>query len=511
MRGGGILWRALNAARRANLAEAGEPAPLPAPGGIARRALLKAMAASAGAAAMPAAALGLKRGARVAILGGGLAGLVALDKLVAAGIDATLYEARSRVGGRVHTVGGDGAPLFERGGQLVNTDHADMRALAERFGIALVDRKATPHQTMVMAGGKVMSEAALVTALRPIARQINADAALLDADWERHVRRFDRLSIAGYLDRHAALIADPWARRLLESVARTEYGVEPGRASAVELLFALPTVNGERFEVLGGSDERFLITGGSSALPLAMAARHADRIRLRRRAVSIAGALDGALGIGFAEGDPVTADRVIVALPAALVRTIRFDVRLPSAWRDWIAALELGRNEKVQLATGDKPWAASPLGTGGEAWVTDADAEAVLGWDASVIRDGASPGVWNWFMGGDQVGSPAVSALARRFAPAAMLPDALLDRPVDRTAWHRDPHSMGAYVNCPPGFLSRHWSRFWVESDKPDERQACAIGRISFAGEHTSDAFPGYMNGAAQTGRLAAEALIAAA
>ena len=32
-------------------------------------------------------------------------------------------------------------------------------------------------------------------------------------------------------------------------------------------------------------------------------------------------------------------------------------------------------------------------------------------------------------------------------------------------------------------------------------------GRIYFAGEHLSDAFPGYMNGGAQTGRMAAEAI----
>ena len=29
-----------------------------------------------------------------------------------------------------------------------------------------------------------------------------------------------------------------------------------------------------------------------------------------------------------------------------------------------------------------------------------------------------------------------------------------------------------------------------------------------FAGEHLSDAYPGYMNGAAQTGRMAAEAIL---
>lgn len=47
-----------------------------------------------------------------------------------------------------------------------------------------------------------------------------------------------------------------------------------------------------------------------------------------------------------------------------------------------------------------------------------------------------------------------------------------------------------------------------IESSRPSERQEVRVGNLYFAGEHLSDAFHGYMNGAAQTGRLAAEALI---
>ena len=56
-----------------------------------------------------------------------------------AGIDARLYEARSRLGGRMFTQRPADGPAFELGGQLVNTDHADMHTLAKAFGIALID------------------------------------------------------------------------------------------------------------------------------------------------------------------------------------------------------------------------------------------------------------------------------------------------------------------------------------------------------------------------------------
>ena len=57
----------------------------------------------------------------------------------------------------------------------------------------------------------------------------------------------------------------------MEATARTEYGVEPGQASALELVFNLPSVEGRRIDVLSRSDERFLMAGGSSALVEAMA------------------------------------------------------------------------------------------------------------------------------------------------------------------------------------------------------------------------------------------------
>lgn len=45
----------------------------------------------------------------------------------------------------------------------------------------------------------------------------------------------------------------------------------------------------------------------------------------------------------------------------------------------------------------------------------------------------------------------------------------------------------------------------YIESEEPNERQDVNAGNLVFAGEHLSDEFYGFMNGSAQTGRLAAE------
>ena len=49
----------------------------------------------------------------------------------------------------------------------------------------------------------------------------------------------------------------------------------------------------------------------------------------------------------------------------------------------------------------------------------------------------------------------------------------------------------------------------WTETNGIPSTPLSA-GPVIFAGEHLSDAYPGYMNGGAQTGRLAAQSVIAA-
>jgi len=499
----------MEAARRANLAAAGAPMPVAGAAGATRRAVLKALGASgvAGLAPLPAAAA---RPRRVAIIGGGIAGLSALWYLTQAGVDAHLYEARARMGGRMFTwrrFAGD-QPV-EDGGQLVNTDHADMHALVKAFDIALVDRKAGNHRLAVIADGAPLDDAALAEALRPIAAQIGRDADQLDKDYARVAAEIDRLSIADYLDRHAALMPTPWVRRLLESTSRTEYGVEPARASALELLFNLPTVDGQRTEILSSSDERFLMQGGSGALIDAMVARLGDRIATGKRCARIAPA-PGGVRIGFLDGTMAEADAAIVAVPAPLTRTIDYAVPLPPRWRQFIDVMELGRCEKINMAVDPAAWD-RVVGRGGELWETDAGSPYALAWNGGVA--GGSVDVITWFLGGDQVGAAAdgdPAALAAGYAAHAgrAVPGLAPAGPSRRTAWHRDSLTLGGYANFPPGQLSRFGALLWTDDTVLAKRQVAGGGRLFFAGEHLSDAYPGYMNGAAQTGRMAAEALV---
>src|SRR3954469_3442080 len=286
---GGFIWRALDRARAMNLAEPKAPLPDAGGGDVTRRRVLTALAGGVGLAALPRWPAFAQPPANVAIVGGGLAGLAALDVLRNHGIAATLYEARAVPGGRTRSVHGVFAPefAFDEGAQLVNTDHADLLAMIRRFRLPMVDRHAFGPSREIQIGrsGAAFPEGRLATALRGIAARIAADSRRLDADYANVAREIDQISVKAYLDRHGLRAGD--ARDTLEAGIRTEFGSEPDEVSALELLFNLPTVDGRDVTRLSKSDERYLISGGTDRVARALAAEHQAAIRLNRRLAAV--------------------------------------------------------------------------------------------------------------------------------------------------------------------------------------------------------------------------------
>src|SRR4051812_5784181 len=79
--------------------------------------------------------------ARVVVVGAGLAGLTCAYRLKQAGISAIIYEATSRVGGRCWTKRGffKEGQIVERGGELIDSGHTEIQALAAELGLILDD------------------------------------------------------------------------------------------------------------------------------------------------------------------------------------------------------------------------------------------------------------------------------------------------------------------------------------------------------------------------------------
>ncbi len=73
------------------------------------------------------------------VIGAGLAGLTCACRLQQAGLNATIYEANPRLGGRCWTRRGDFAEgqIAEHAGELIDQGHTRVRQLAQEFRLPL--------------------------------------------------------------------------------------------------------------------------------------------------------------------------------------------------------------------------------------------------------------------------------------------------------------------------------------------------------------------------------------
>ncbi|MEB3359023.1 MAG: NAD(P)/FAD-dependent oxidoreductase [Synechococcales bacterium] len=500
----------------------GDRPPTKLPSRWSRRRFLKSMALAGGAAiatrivAHPHLAWGT-RTPQVAVIGAGIAGLNAAYQLKKAGLTATVYEARHRVGGRIQSatgVVGEGI-VSDLGGHFINTDHLDMIALAEEFGINLFnleeDAAGLPiPSTTYYFGGRSRSEQEVAELLRPLAEQIMEDAIRLDEDFDRVAVQLDRRSVAEYLDQHRDKISDPFIRVLIENTIRTEYGAEPKDSSALQLIFNLPIV-GDDVEVLGASDEVFAVEGGAARITDALANALTGQIRLGKQLVKIQGLGQNGFRLDFANNETVRADFVIVAIPLTTLRQVALRSSVPNNLRRFIRNVGLGSNEKILAGYETKVWRRQD-GFSQEVWTDLGFSQA---WDGSQRQSDRDDGELTFYFGGDEVKAIQSGSTSnqgqqqvRRLDDVVPGSQGAANGQFLRTAWTQDPFSQGGYTNFRPGQLTEFGEFLYIESDDPDERQDVNIRNLIFAGEHLSDAFYGFMNGGAETGRLAANVII---
>lgn len=456
------------------------------------------------------------RSPRIAIVGGGLAGLNAAYTLQKLGLAATVYEAKPYVGGRIQSRAGLVMPglVNDLGAAFINSDHRDMLALVEELGLELFDRRSLTAtlpfpEAAFYFEGRAIAEDELVAAMTPLARQIGRDAGLLMVDFDRYAPQFDALSVADYLALHRDLLSERYVGSLLCATIRTEYGVEAHQSSALQLLFNLPQVRNHRAEPLG-ADELFLVQGGTGQIPQALAARLQTPVQTGWRLRSLRSQGQG-FCLAFNRGT-VEADYVVLALPLPALRRVDLAVDLPSTLGQFIAECGPGRNEKIFAGFTHRPWL-QPQGFTGGAW-SDMGYSGL--WDDTQRQRDHHQGVLTFFLGGDELGGaegPVTERgreLVRRTVPYLRELAAAAGDRYARTAWAQDPDFDGAYSTFRPGQYTRFKDYLYVEADDPAVRQTVTVGNLAFAGEQFSDEYYGYMNGAAQTGRLAAAAIYGA-
>ena len=444
----------------------------------------------------------------VAIVGGGIAGVHCAYRLKKLGVDATIYDAAKRLGGRMFT---DRATFpdgmhCELGGELIDSGHKTMRDLAMELGLELYDyNDDDPSLTTIVTsiGGKSLTEQDILVAFAPIAKKIDQALATLTDQDDLFVyynkanggEALDALSVSAWLD-SAGVTGD--IRALLEVAYNIEYGLETTECNALNLLFLIST-DTMKLKLFGDSDERYHAKLGNDSFPTLLAtALDPERIVLETALQAISEGADGRYVLDFQQGmskKQIIADHVVLALPFSILRKLDVTLDLPLEKQAAIAELGYGTNAKLMAGFSSRPWREIHKSSG----ETFTDMPYQSTWETSRLQPGSS-GIITNFTGGKRgiaigEGTPQdrMADFLGQFDGVFPGAKAASNGKVARMHWPTNPLVLGSYASYKVGqytkFAGAEQTRF---------------KNVHFCGEHTSLEAQGYMEGGAGTGAMAA-------
>ncbi len=429
---------------------------------------------------------------------------------------ASVYEANAeRAGGRCWTLRGFFAAglISEHGGAFLNSNQTAVRGLAARLGLAeeVVNGGDLPQgEEVFFIDGALYSleeanadwAAVGFPAFRAAARQMRTPAG---------EARLDALSVPEWLESTEIGAASRFGKLMMANTV-TENGGDPADQSALDLIELVSGNPRSSLVPLPGDDERYHVVGGNDQLVSGMVAQLPNEaVQHDRELVAVRANADRSITLSFQTSgatNDVTADYVVLALPFSTLRAVDLSHSgLSAQKRRVIRTMGMGSNAKIHLELAEKTWPA--LGYSGAAY--GEWQRLACGWDDTVqLGAAASPALYLAFPGA-RAGDTGLSGEAHGSAPAADASWALgeIENVFPGTSaaytgrayedhWALDPWVLGAYSYYRVGQAAEYGAI-----------AARTEGRILFAGEHTSVANIGFLDGAVETGERAAGRLLA--
>jgi monoamine oxidase len=381
-----------------------------------------------------------------------------------AGVTVSLFEARKRLGGRIHTVK-KGKAVYDAGGEWLDADHYRCLSLLDELDLE-VDRK-TGWPGKVRFNGKECWENTLWNEALEDELRVEATAREMCRDldplpWKNsHHREWEARTLADFLRENTSSKAGlfwVWARY------RSDEGDDPERISLLGWLCGyLHYINRD-----SDAMSQYRLPHGMGAMIDGMAARinakpHIGTVlkRIHQDSESVRLQFDT---------HEVEVDRVIVTIPPPALEQVVFEPALSGAKRCSIEACRMSQAIKIV-------WEFD------HAWWRDQE------WNGSLLCDGPIQQVWEATRGGTPVLAAYVCGDdARRWIseldPVEASVKALIQMyPIAEKHfvrgwvhnWLADPFSQGAFSHLAPGYVLD-----FMQFIAPPE------GRVHFAGEHTS-------------------------
>jgi monoamine oxidase len=441
----------------------------------------------------------------VIVIGAGFAGLTAGWWLATHGFDVTVLEARTRVGGRVHTKR-ESQRVLECGGELIGRNHANWLRLASYFGLGLSPIKTEENYAaaglkspMWLSGNSidVGDQKTLYDEMSRALRTLDPLAAKVPGltPWESKLKNKDKQTVASWIKTLRRIrISD-------RTIAALRFQLECDQTIPVEqqsLLGLLAAVNGGSLTDLSDprrqepsefwtETEVYRCAGGNDQLAECLKKEIEERdgrVLLSTPASKIT--LDSNSICVRAKDKDYPGDWVVVAVPPSCWRTITFPFDTAPY------SISMGPAFKFLAETKKRFWMRDSLSPNGT------DDQFGMVWESTDNQDDSR---------GDPeltvfAGGPAADKLPKDSDPDLYFRNGLnnlykgFEYEVEKTTpvnWTTKEWTMDGY-SCPTvGQVTTAAQNLY----KP-------CGRLVWAGEHTCMGFFGYMESALQSGMHAA-------
>ena len=461
--------------------------------GISRREMIQRSLAAAGALlisdrigfALPQGTAG-----RVVVIGAGFSGLAAAYELTRAGYDVTVVEARNRVGGRVISFS-DIVPgkNVEGGGELIGSNHPAWVGYGRQFKLDFLDVGEEDAEFPIVLDGKRLSADESETLWEEMEKAfatIYADAGKVDADrpWTAgDAEALDRRTLASWID---GIDASPLCRSALHTMMTADNGVV---ADWQSYLGNLAMIKGGGLEKYWTDSEVFRCRGGNQQLATRFVAAIGAAKVLTRTPVRSIEVTGKGVSVALATGKTLEADRAILTAPPPTWNRIAIDPALPPG-----LVPQMGTNVKFLIGLKAAFWRRAELAPD-----LLSDGPANMTWHATEGQPGAGEALIA-FSGGPSAeacrdwGARRVENYLTELGKVYKGIRASYTGRARFMDWPGDAWSKASYSFPAPGQVTAQGPTLYD-----------GIGRLHFAGEYSSYAFMGFMEGALHSGAAVAK------
>ncbi|MCS7459867.1 FAD-dependent oxidoreductase [Paenibacillus doosanensis] len=431
---------------------------------------------------------------RIVVIGAGMAGLVCTLELMKQGYNVRILEANSQPGGRVYTMRdqfSDG--LFcEMGAAFIGAHHFLTLSYAQQVGVQLINLP-VPNRSLSYIDGRLIIDSPDEPALWPVSltaeERILGYAGMFEKYLKPGLKATGNPFLPGWPTKQAVLLdsmtmeqylkgqgASSGAIKLFEIGYMQMLGDGIRKVSALQRLLDLKMTSSE-------SGTRTIV-GGMDQLPKKLALTIGSNISYGCAVTHIEHSNKGVTVQYNNSGEifTINCDRVVVAIPSTVLRTIHFSPPLSKEKNDVIQNQLTTSVTRTVVQSRTRFW--NNLSS-----FTTINTDLKIGWliDATFAQMSSGRGLICSYSSGESAReisrtgniNSAVSEIKQ------VLPELSSNYEGGMVfSWDHNPYSRGAYAWYKPKQMIRMLPKL-----------SAAQGRIYFAGDNTS-LFPGWIEGA---------------